>query len=125
MKKRIIMVGIIILILVVAIASVFLIAGVGREKVYEPTFMYFVSNADEETVTETIDKLKAEFEGRVIFDIINVDENPDAKENFPIDENTPMLIMLNTKNDISALAPKCTGYDELKAQIEKALAVEE
>ena len=95
-----------------------------EEKVYVPTFMYFVSNADKDAVAETLDKLKKEFEGKVTFDIVNVDENPDAKKNFPVEGNTPMLIMLNTKNDISAFAPKCTGYDELKLQIEKALEVE-
>lgn len=170
MKKKIAIIGIIILVLIVGIASVFLIGGreeqienneyvqevnsgqfgektekqtaepevkddgekteekkeekPAEEKVYVPTFMYFVSDADKKDVEKTIGKLRKEFEGKVTFDIVNVDENPDTKKNFPVEGNTPMLIMLNTKNDISAFAPKCTGYDELKLQIEKALEVE-
>ena len=49
-----------------------------------PTFMYFVTNADQESeaVQTALDTLKKEYEGRVIFDIKNVDEDPELLESF-------------------------------------------
>lgn len=91
--------------------------------VYTPTFMYFVSNgdADFEITNNMLEELKKEYEGRVKFEIINVDDVPEAKENFPVDQQTPALIMLNTKNDISAIEFKCGDKQKLKQYIEAAL----
>ncbi len=88
---------------------------------FTPTFMYFVTTADEERTKETIDKLKKEYEGKVTFDIRNVDKNPEDLENFSVvDGRMPALIMLNTENAISDILSKCEDYDKLKASIEKA-----
>lgn len=95
-----------------------------EEKVYTPTFMYFVSknDANYDEAMKAVDELKAEYDGKVKFDIVDVDENPDAKKNFEmVDGNTPFLIMLNTKNDICAFEFMCADKDKLKADIENAL----
>ena len=90
---------------------------------YMPVFMYFVSKNDEgyNEYMSMIDELKSEYDGRVTFDIVDVDEDPTAKENFPVDGNTPMLIMTNTTNDISAIEFKCSDRDKLKEDIENTL----
>ncbi len=87
-----------------------------------PTFMYFVSNsdADFDAANKVVDELKDEYDGKVNFNIINIDENPDAVNSFPVQGQTPMLIMLNTSNDISALSPKCSDKEQLKAAIDAA-----
>ena len=94
------------------------------EKVYKPTFMYFVSESDSdyEKTNEVVEKLKKEYAGKVEFDIRNVDKNPDVLNNFEIVKGqTPALIMLNTKNDISNFLFQNGNYDDLKATIEAAL----
>ncbi len=97
------------------------------EKVYTPTFMYFVSGSDEgfENTNKVIEELKKEYDGKVTFDVRNIDEDKEAAENFPVEGNTPLLIMLNTKNDMSAFNPKCSDKDMLKQAIEIALGAEQ
>lgn len=117
MKKRIAA-----LLLAVMTAATFMLAGCGSDKV-TPTFMYFVSNGDEafDKTNEMIEELKKEYDGDVNFNLINIDEDTEAAKNFPVAGNTPMLIMLNTDNDISAMAPKCNSKTELTEYIEAAL----
>lgn len=92
-------------------------------KIYTPTFMYFVSNSDNgfEATNNMIEELKREYEGRVNFEVINLDDVPEAKENYPVDQQTPALIMLNTHNDISAIEFKCSDKQKLSKYIENAL----
>ena len=94
-----------------------------EEKVYTPTFMYFVSNADEgfDATMVMIEELKKEYKDRVTFDVRNIDETPEDAEHFPVKDNTPALIMLNTKNDISNILFKVKDKDQLKQAIEAAL----
>ncbi len=95
-----------------------------EEKEYTPTFMYFISNNDEgfDAINVMIDKLKAEYGEKVNFDIRNIDDDPELLKNFPIVEgNTPTLIMLNTKNEISNILFKTKNEDELKKAIDAAL----
>ncbi len=93
------------------------------QKVYTPTFMYFVSAADEnyEQTNQMIEELKKAYEGKVNFDIKNVDDDPQIAENYSVTGMTPALIMLNTKNEISAFEFKCNDKDKLVQDIEKAL----
>lgn len=93
------------------------------EKTYTPVFMYFVSKSDEgyDEYMSMIEELKAEYSDKVTFDIVDVDEEPESKENFPVDGNTPMLIMTNTSNDISALEFKCSDKARLAEDIEKSI----
>lgn len=93
------------------------------EKVYTPTFMYFVSNddADFDKTNEVISRLKNEYDGMVTFDIRNVTDDPSQLESFPVEGQTPALIMLNTKNDISNFLFQNGNYDDLKAAIDSAL----
>jgi ABC-type glycerol-3-phosphate transport system substrate-binding protein len=87
-----------------------------------PTFMYFYTNNDTDVVEPLVENLKSEYDGKVNFSIINIDENPEALENFSlVSGNTPALIMLNTDNDISNLEFQCTDEETLKADIEEAL----
>lgn len=95
-----------------------------EQKVYKPTFMYFVSSKDAgyDDYMKVLDKLQKEYKDTVVFDIKNVDENPEVLQNFEIVKGqTPTLIMLNTKNDISNFLFKNGNYDELKAAIDAAL----
>lgn len=94
-----------------------------EEKTYTPTFMYFVSKNDSgyTEYMSMIEELKAQYSNDVTFDIVDVDEEPESKENFPVEGNTPMLIMTNTSNDISAIEFKCSDKERLSADIEAAL----
>lgn len=95
-----------------------------QEKVYTPTFMYFVSPSKDENHADTmkmLDELKKEYEGKVNFDIRDIDANPENVKNFPVEGQTPVLIMLNTKNDICAWSPKCSDKSQLKSAIDGAL----
>lgn len=85
-----------------------------------PIFMYFVSKSDEgyNEYMAMLDELKAEYDGRVEFQITDVDENPEAKENFPTEGNTPLLIMNNHDNNITAIEFKCADKEKLKEDIE-------
>lgn len=93
-----------------------------KEKV-TPTFMYFVSgsDADFDKTQGMIEELKKEYDGKINFNIINIDEDSEAAKNFPVLGNTPALIMLNTANDISAMEFQCADKDKLKTDIEAAL----
>lgn len=93
------------------------------EKKVTPTFMYFISasDAEYEKTNAMLDELQKEYEGRINFDIRNIDENPEDKKNFPVDGQTPALIMLNTSNDISGLEFKCNDKETLVKDIENAL----
>lgn len=92
--------------------------------VYTPTFKYFVSknDSDYDSYMATIDELKSEYGDKVTWDIVDIDEHPEAKENFSVDnDTTPMLILTNTKNDISAMEFKCSDKNTLKADIDTAI----
>jgi len=95
-----------------------------EEKVFTPTFMYFVSpskDANHEATMKMLDELKKEYDGKVNFDIRDIDANPEDTKNFPVEGQTPTLIMLNTKNDICAWNPKCSDKTTLKTAIDGAL----
>ena len=93
-----------------------------EEKEFTPTFMYFVSQKNEgyKEGMESVERLKKEYEGKVNFDIRDVDKNPETLENFPVGDVIPALIMLDTKNDICAILPMVTKYEDLKAAIDSA-----
>lgn len=92
-----------------------------QEKV-TPTFMYFYTNDDTQTVEEIQNTLASEYADKINFNFINVDEDAEALENFSlVAGNTPALIMLNTDNNISALEFKCADTEVLKSDIEAAL----
>lgn len=88
-----------------------------------PTLMYFISNSDETFDAENavIEELENEYGDDVNFNVINIDENTEAANNFPVQGNTPMVIMLNTKNDISAMSPLTYEKDALKDIIDAAM----
>lgn len=117
MKKRNLLIA------VLALVMIFAMAGCGEKK-YTPTFMYFVSEADEnyDEAMTVVSELQEEYGKKVTFDIHNIDETPEDKENFPVDGQTPALIMLNTKNDPSAFEFQCSDKETLKKDIDAALA---
>ena len=89
-----------------------------------PTFMYFVANADDNfDATNTMyTELENEYKDKINFQRVNVDENPEALENFSlVKDQTPALIMLDTSNNISAIEFKCSDKDKLKTDIDNAL----
>lgn len=95
-----------------------------EEEEVTPTFMYFVSKKDKgyDKTIKMLDELKKKYGERVNFNIVDIDENPDAVNNFQmVNGNTPYLIMLNTTNDICALKPKISDEKTLTQEIENAL----
>lgn len=88
-----------------------------------PTFMFFVSknDTDYDKAMKAVDELKKEYKKKINFDIVDIDENPDAKNNFPVEGNTPTLIMLNTLNDISDFKLKISDKDVMENAIKNAL----
>ncbi len=109
-------------ILTLAVLAMTVVFAVGCGKTVKPTFMYFYTNAEAETVNPIVEELKDEYGKKVDFNLVNVDENPEALNNFEIvSGNTPALIMLNTNNDISKFEFQCTDKETLKADIEAAL----
>ncbi len=95
----------------------------GRE-VVKPTFMYFVSKSDEayEEEMKIVEDLKKDFEDKVVFDIKDIDEDPEAIKSFPmVKNNTPFIIMLDKYNDLSVFKPGVSDTKELKNYIKEAL----
>lgn len=94
-----------------------------EEEQVTPTFMYFVSakDADYDAEMKVVQELRDAYEGKVNFQITNIDENPEAAENFPVAGQTPALIMLDTSNNISALeftmSDKATLENDIKAAL--------
>lgn len=88
-----------------------------------PTFMYFVSgsDADFDATNAMIEELKSEYSDKIKFNVVNIDEDTEAAKNFPVQGQTPALIMLNTSNDISAMEFKCNDKAKLKADIDAAI----
>ena len=75
-----------------------------------PTFMYFVANADDNfDATNTMyTELENEYKDKINFQLVNVDENPEALENFSLVKD-------------SAIEFKCSDKDKLKTDIDNAL----
>ncbi len=88
-----------------------------------PTFMYFVSSADEgyDDTQAMLAELEAEYGESIKFDIRNVDDDPEMAENYSVTGQTPALIMLDVYNDISAFAWQCNDKELLISYIEAAL----
>lgn len=87
-----------------------------------PIFKYFYTNEEEETITPIIDKLKSQYGNKINFDIINISENPEILETFPIvTDNTPTLIMIDTNNEVSDIKFQCVDIEILKETIDEAI----
>lgn len=93
---------------------------------YTPTLMYFVSEKDEKFDEEMalITKLEKEYKSKINFDIHNIDKTPEDKENFPVEDTTPVLIMLDSNNNISTLEFLCLDKETIINEIEKAMSKE-
>ena len=91
-------------------------------KTYTPTFMFFYSESDTDNAKtqEILAELQKTYQN-INFDIRSIDAEPDLVEKFPVAGATPMLIMLNTKNDISALVPMCKEKAKMEEAINNAL----
>ena len=86
-----------------------------------PTFMYFVDNSQEEATADMINELKKAYPD-VVFDIKNVEKEPELLENFElVDGKTPALIMLDTSNNICGFEFMCTDKAKLEGWIKTAL----
>ncbi|MBP3361420.1 MAG: hypothetical protein J6N52_11235 [Clostridia bacterium] len=91
-----------------------------EEKV-APTFMYFVNDELEKETEAMITELKKEHP-EVVFDIKNVDKDPELLKNFSlVDGKLPSLIMLDTSNNICGFEFSCTDKSKLEENIKKAL----
>lgn len=90
-------------------------------EVNKPTFMYFVTNKEEKETAEVIKKLEDEFGSRVIFQIKNISKDKKLVDSFPVKDNTPALIMMDSNGDIAGILFKTAEYEKLKAAIESTL----
>ena len=105
-------------------ALVLTVCAAGCSGTPQATFMYFVSGSDSgfEETNAMLEELKDEYKKKIKFDVVNIDENPEATENFPVSGNTPALIMLDENNDISAIEFKCNNKEKLVKDIENAIS---
>lgn len=86
-----------------------------------PTFMYFVNDDLEKETAGMIEELKKEYQD-VVFDIKNVDKDPELLKNFAlVDGKLPSLIMLDTSNNICGFEFMCSDKSKLEENIKKAL----
>ena len=89
-----------------------------------PTFMFFVTKKDSDynKAMQAVEDLKKSYGEKIRFDIVDIDEKPEAKENFAlVVGNTPALIMLDTSNNISDIKMKLSDKAEMESAIENAL----
>lgn len=88
-----------------------------------PTFMFFYSKSDSNynEAMASVKELQTAYGDKIKFDLVDIDENPEAKENFPVEGQTPVLIMLNTSNDISAFEFKISDKTKMENAIKNAL----
>ena len=88
-----------------------------------PTFMFFYSTSDSnyDKAMQAVTELQESYGDRVKFDLRDIDVDTEAKENFPVEGQTPVLIMLNTSNDISAFEFKVDDKSKMEADIKAAL----
>ncbi len=95
---------------------------VKEEANQKATFMFFVTKEDEknEDLNKALDKLKDEYKDTVEFDIKNVDKDKELLKNFPVEGNTPALIMMKPGGDIVNMLFMTAEYDKLKAAIDSA-----
>lgn len=86
-----------------------------------PTFMYYISNSDEDfdKTNETLKELEEEYKDRVNFKIINIDD--DNVQALVTQGQTPTLILTNGTDGEAQIKNQCNDKEELKNCIEEAL----
>ena len=95
-----------------------------QAKVYPRQFDYFVTKNDEnyDEYMAMIEEIEEQYKDQVMFTITDIDENPSARDNFPVDAfGTPMLIVVTSTGDISAMEGKCADRDKIVGYIEEAI----
>lgn len=100
----------------------------GEVMTEKPVFMYFVSAKDEkhDETKKILEELQKEYEEKVMFRIMDVDEHPEYVEQFSLnafnpDGGTPMLIMLDTKGQFKDLKAGFADKKTLEKSIAKAI----
>ncbi len=108
-----------------SVLAVSMISGCGCKKKVEeqankPTFMYFISNSDEnfDETNKVLDELQKEYKNKVDFKIRNIDT--DNVQELIAQGQTPTLILIK-ENEDSQIKYKCNDKEELKNCIENAL----
>ena len=95
-----------------------------QAKVYPRQFDYFVSKSDEnyDEYMDMIAEIEEEYKDQVMFTITDIDDDQSARDNFPVDVfGTPMLIVVTSTGDISAMEGKCSDREKIVGYIEEAL----
>lgn len=94
-----------------------------NEDVKMPTFMYVVSNQDKdyEAYMKAVDELKAEYDGKVKFDINDINENETMKVLIGEKTKTPCLIMINKDGASVDVKDGCTDKAVMSELIESTL----
>ena len=95
-----------------------------QAKVYPRQFRYFVTKNDEnyDEYMAMIEEIEEQYKDQVMFTITDIDDDPSARDNFPVDVfGTPMLIVVTSTGDISAMEGKCADKDKIVGYIEEAI----
>lgn len=91
------------------------------ERMQKPTFMYFVTSREEKEADGLIRELEEEFGDRVIFEIKNISEDKGLLAKYPVEGNTPALIMELPGGDVSEILLSAVDKDKLIEAILAAL----
>lgn len=91
------------------------------DKLFKPTFMYFVTSKEERQAADLIRELEAEYGELVIFEIKNISEDRKLLEKYPIEGHTPALIMELPGGEVSEILLDANDKDKLIETILAAL----
>lgn len=87
-----------------------------------PKFMLFVTDAEYGAELKNIvHKLEKEYKGRAEISVMNVDQNKSLLNSFPVDGNTPAVIMTDELGDVCGIHFKTDSYDTMRIIIEDAI----
>ena len=83
--------------------------------------MYLVSNsnANKEEILKMAEELRKEYETKVYFTVMNIDED-EMGANFALPDETPKLVMFG-ENNLFEMKNNCSDKEEIKKAIDGAI----
>lgn len=86
-----------------------------------PKLMFFVTDEDYAEMKNTVHKLEKEYKGRIDIEVMNVDRDKSLLSSFPVDGNTPAVIVTDGSGDVCGIHFKTDSYDAMRLIIEEAV----
>ena len=93
----------------------------GQTDLSQSVFMFFVTDSEYSELKSTLHKLEKEYNGSVEFVINNVDRDKSLLNSYPVENNTPALIMLDENSDIVGIHFKVNDYVQMRNIIEDVI----